>query len=464
MVCLVPLIWQRPVIATYVLIAGAAIFETFRLHFPDSLTDQTPFFQSFVSLGGPYWLPISGAEFILLVALVTIALKNLSIRAKPIKGGPLFAGAALLGVMTLFGLVYGIASGGNTSIALWEARPALYLFLAYLIAFNTINKRAHVKAVVWIFLIAVALKGVLGSIRFMLVLGGDLSRIRDYTSYNSMMAHEESFFFCLFLALLAILYLFRAEKRQFQFAAIFSPFVILSLLANERRGGTLYLALMAIIIAIFAYKLLPERRKLISVMAFILIVLMPAYIIGVGGRGGLIAQPARAIVSVFQPNTRDASSNEYRDIENENIKENIALAPITGQGFGKPMVQFQVLPDISDRFIYWDIIPHDTVLWVWMRLGFIGFVALFFLLGRTIVEAAMASRYMKSPYLKGLGIFIVAALAGWVAIGALDMGLANLRLSILVGVLVAVAARFRTLTQTDKDSNNSLESRVISYR
>src|SRR5262249_19399266 len=150
----------------------------------------------------------------------------------------------------------------------------LYLLLAYLIAFNVIEDKKQVKNLIWVFLIAVAVKGVLGSFRFLIVLGGDVSRIGDYTAYNSLMSHEESFFFSLFLALLALLYLFRGDKTQTRFAAISSPFVIVALLANERRGGTLYLAAMAIVVGIFAYRLLPDRRKLIGTTAFVLLVLM----------------------------------------------------------------------------------------------------------------------------------------------------------------------------------------------
>ena len=435
--CLIPLIWQRPVIATYVLAAGAVLFETFRLHFPDSFTDQAPFFQSSLTLGGPRWIPLNGAEMILLATLLTIAIKNVAVKARPLTTGTLFGPAALLAAMTLLGLAHGITNGVNTTIANWEARPYLYLFLAYLVTFNVIKSRGEVKNILWIFLIAVALKGLIGSIRFFLVLGGDISRIREYTTYNSLMAHEESYFFALFLALFAILYLFRGDRRQLQFAAVFSPFVIFSLLANERRGGTLYLALMILVVSIFAYRLLP------------------AYVIGVGNRSGLIAQPARAVVSIFNPNSRDASSDQYRQIENRNLKANIAIDPIIGQGYGKPMVQFETLPDISDKFIYWDTVPHNTVLWVWLRLGFIGFAALLFLIGRSIVEAGLASKYMKSSYLKGLAVFSIAGIAGWVAIGAVDMGLVNLRISILVGVLLAIIAKFRTFDK--EDSSTQLE-------
>ena len=41
------------------------------------------------------------------------------------------------------------------------------------------------------------------------------------------------------------------------------------------------------------------------------------------------------------------------------------------------------MPDIS-FFEFWEYIPHNNVLWIWMKLGFLGFAATLFMFGRAV--------------------------------------------------------------------------------
>ena len=45
----IPLIWLRPSFGVYLIVISATIFETFRLNFPDSITDRARVFQTFSS-------------------------------------------------------------------------------------------------------------------------------------------------------------------------------------------------------------------------------------------------------------------------------------------------------------------------------------------------------------------------------------------------------------------------------
>ena len=41
------------------------------------------------------------------------------------------------------------------------------------------------------------------------------------------------------------------------------------------------------------------------------------------------------------------------------------------------------MPDIS-FFEFWEYIPHNNVLWIWIKIGFFGFVAMLFMFGRGV--------------------------------------------------------------------------------
>ena len=87
---------------------------------------------------------------------------------------------------------------------------------------------------------------------------------------------------------------------------------------------------------------------------------------------------------------RDASSDLYREIENFDLVYTIRAEPLTGVGFGKPFYQPAPLPDIS-FFVFYRYIPHNSVLWIWLKMGFVGFVAMFFVIAAAL-RAASAPR------------------------------------------------------------------------
>ena len=117
-------------------------------------------------------------------------------------------------------------------------------------------------------------------------------------------------------------------------------------------------------------------------LVFVILLFTPVYLGATWNSNSAIAEPTSAIRSLIQPNARDADSNDFREIEAVNLKYNITINPILGRGYSKDIIFFIPMPFIGDLFVWWDIIPHNTILWVWMRLGFLGFLAFWFLVGR----------------------------------------------------------------------------------
>lgn len=450
------LIWYRPVMGIYILIGGAVVFETFPLGFPDSFTDKVLFFQSFNSAGGPGFLIITAAEVLMGFTLAAVVLRRMAAGEKPLETGPLIWAVGIYTMMVGFGLIHGVGTGGNWLAALWETRAQMYLFMVYLIVVNTIKDRSQVNRILWIFLIGVAFKGVIGVWRWLVTLGGDTLSISDIaTSTNSILSHEESYFFALFLILAAILYLFRSHRGQLVFALIGAVPVLLAMVANERRAGNLILIIGLLLVLWLGYRLLRYRRKAILSIVLVMVLLTPIYLGATWNSEGKIAEPTRAIRSLVQPNERDAGSNDFRQIEALNLKYNITIDPILGRGYGKQIIFFVPLPYIGDLFVWWDIIPHNTILWVWMRLGFLGFVAFWFLVGRTLVGAMMTTKQLSDPYLQGVGVFTIAALVTWVFLGAIDMGLVDFRVNILIGTLIGLVGLLAKMQPKEADDNSA---------
>lgn len=440
-VALAPLLWFRPVWAVYVLVVGAASIETFNLHFPDSLTDRMPFFRSFSSLGGPIPLPMTPAELLMGTALLILMLQRMANRERPLEGGPLFWAIGCYALTVLFGFIYGVGTGGNITAALWEMRAQMYLFPVYLLVFNLVRTENQIKLVFWLFLGAVAIKGILGSWRYLVTLGGDLSKVAVLSDHNSLLAHEESLFFALFFVFILVIWLVRGDRSQLRFGLLLSPPVLLAFLANQRRAGTLAFLLGALVVTLLIYLLVQHRRRLIRSLAILGAAILPIYVVLLGGSNNLLAEPAVAIASMYQPDEKDEASNEYRVTENLNLQYNIMDSPILGRGYGKPIVWYIPLPDLSSIFGLWEFIPHNTLLWLWMRTGFLGFAIFWFMIGRFIVQASLVAKSQKDPYFLGIAIMSIATTLAWLAVGAVDQGLIDFRSTILLGTLMGLVSR-----------------------
>src|SRR5690606_4598172 len=107
----IPFLWRKPVVGVYLLVAGAALFESFRLRFPDSLTDAVPFFRTISSLQGPFNVPLYPAEVILFLTLGIFAFQRIATRRTPLLTGPLFLPIAMLLAVMAFAILRGFAAG-----------------------------------------------------------------------------------------------------------------------------------------------------------------------------------------------------------------------------------------------------------------------------------------------------------------------------------------------------------------
>ena len=109
------------------------------------------------------------------------------------------------------------------------------------------------------------------------------------------------------------------------------------------------------------------------------------------------------------------------------------------------------LPDLTSIFPLWAYIPHNTILWIWMRLGILGFAAFWFMVGRMLLSSTMVAGNEKDPYLKSIALLTVTLVMAWVMQGLVDMGIVDNRLNMLIGTMVGLTAAIPHLKRSEAE-------------
>jgi hypothetical protein len=275
--------------------------------------------------------------------------------------------------------------------------------------------------------------------------------------HDTILSHEESFFFAALLLLVIIFCLHYRYRPQLIAALCVTPAVLISLVANQRR--TDYIALLVGIgfawTVVFLIK--PKARKALVIGMIICSTLGTAYVLGFSRSTASIASPARAIIAVFNPSqddTRDASSNLYRVYENNDLKYTAKENPL-GLGFGKPFLQPFSLVDLYPQILqddpYYNYVPHNTIYWIWVDLGPIGYYAFWFLIGSIIIRGCVIARQLKDPYLQVVAVYIVAVTAMEIVVAFADYQLFFYRNVIDLGLLCGILAKLPILDKEQKE-------------
>jgi O-antigen ligase len=154
-------------------------------------------------------------------------------------------------------------------------------------------------------------------------------------------------------------------------------------LVSQRRAAVVALAVAIILLGLVLAKLNPRRlRKIAPIVALLTV----AYLGAFWNSHSLLGFPADALKSVISPeevSEKDQSSDVYRTVENFDIAATIHAKPLTGLGFGQRFYRPIPLPDIS-FFPFYEFMPHNSVLWMWIKTGIGGFIAMLFVFGSAV--------------------------------------------------------------------------------
>jgi O-antigen ligase len=175
--------------------------------------------------------------------------------------------------------------------------------------------------------------------------------------------------------------------------------------------------------AILLMVLFHRRRAKFWSIAPIVVIITIGYLGATWNADGAIGLPASAVKSVFfssQLDAADQQSNLYRDLEKINVWYTIRSSPILGIGFGQPFTIIAPMPSISS-FVFWQYLPHNSMLWLWIKTGIFGFVTVMFTFGRSILMGGRSVLRAQTPsdvavVLVGVGYVIMFTIFAYVDI------------------------------------------------
>ncbi len=291
--------------------------------------------------------------------------------------GPLFWPGFLFTIFIAIGFLYGVGTGGDRQVALWEVRPIFYLFPTMVLSSNLFEKREHIKIFMWIVVIALFYEAVMGI--FFIHKWWHWS----FSSHDGLGAHSAAIHFNAVFVFMLACFLYRVAWSKRLFLVSIAPMMALTYIAMQRRASFLTLGIAIALCSLIFFKL---NRKLFFVLTPIAAVAGLAYTLAFWNSGSSIAMPARAVKSVVSPDEggADQQSNDYRDIENADTHFTIRQHPLTGVGFGQKFYMPYPLPDIS-FFEWWEYITHNSIIWIWMKAGVGGFFTMFWMVGLALM-------------------------------------------------------------------------------
>ena len=424
---LIPIVlWQKPSLAPVLLVAVALTIEQYPEIAAPGAAGATARIPIFHGMGG---VRLSDLLLALTVAIYVAKRGTGVVREWPRSPMTCALGAFLATVAVGVGL--GVATGGSVAVALAEVRPFVYLGLAYLVASTAITTRRAVRAVLWAFVLGSGLKAFQGIYIFL--------SVRHLSPRpEAVLGHEESLFFALFVLLTIALWLYAVPGLLRRTATTLLPVVVAADLANGRRTAWLILAVGLVVVIAAGMVSLPNRRGFLQRLAVAILLVSAVYFPAYWDKTGGLAQPARAFHSAISPGPRDAASNLYRLQEEENLRLNIRQAGPLGKGLGHPINYALPIEDISDIDPYIAYVPHNGVLYLILRLGILGSIAFWALIGIAIIAAC---RLARSPdrELAIVGMLLACAVPSYVLLGYNDQGFYYYRVAFVMGALLGLA-------------------------
>lgn len=336
-------------------------------------------------------LSVNPFELVLVVVvLVWLITRAMAAAPVPIRWGPFWVPLVIFTASLVFGFIWGITKGGDFRIAIFESRPLFYILVIYLAVLNLFTSLDHYRRLLWGICIVLTIEAVHGL--------ANLSSIRSNIAEDaSPVEHTAALHMNLVMLLLIATSWFGSRiigKRPALFLMVI-PIVILYLDA-ERRAAVVGLIVGGISLSITLFTRNRQKfRRIIPVMVVIGTVYCGAFW-NADNQAGFPAQAVKIIVQPDSSSEKDASSDLYREIENFNLNATIRSAPITGIGFGRPFLQPIPLPDIS-FFEFAEYIPHNSILWVWTKVGLVGFVSFLYLFAYGVAVGVRASARIVDP-------------------------------------------------------------------
>ena len=398
------------------------------------VTLMVPYFLNLNLTTGISALLINPVELFLGIMGIVWVLKIVTVRTYEIRPIPhVWATFLFLGALVFF-MGYGIARHGDFKVALWELRALFYLCLSFLLGTQLIRTKPQMILLLWSILIAIAIKGLQGMYRYWIELGGDLGEIPAITG------HEDALFMVTVFIFTIALIFFRGSRGMIWFGIITFPSTFLTFVLTQRRIA--YGVFVFGLIFIFVY--VPKKTKILFLKMFLPTVpFILIYFVAFWNSHSGAAMPVKQVKSVFCEEEKEQDrSNLYREYENFNLQQTIRYYP-QGIGFGKKYLIFIPLDEID--FPLWEYIPHNCILWLWVKMGFLGFWVFWIFCGVLVVQITWDFRHTKDPLYRSIQLLAVIFIISQLMVSKYDLQITFYRNMVYLGSVLAMAVTARYL-------------------
>lgn len=365
------------------------------------------------------------------------------------------AGALLLPIvffMTAIALAVavGISRGADMAVLRQEVRGLVLLPILYLLITHFVTRQQQVTRLMWTFVVGANIMAAESVYRyFTQVRSGyslDLSQSMAFAHENSLLCGAA------IVLLLARLVWTRNIVQEWKCLALML-LPLAAMLVMHRRAG---LVALDGGVALLCVVLLREKVRTFLVVVPLAVLVFGAVVAATWnnpGGSGEFARSFRAATGSADVTARDQSSNDYRDREALNIRMNIKADPLLGLGFGRPYAFYVPVANLSADWPLWNSVPHNSVLWIWMDAGLLGFLSL------TVLFAAALCRSMQllrisvaamKPYAFACGaIILMFFMYSWV-----DLGMITPRTLILFGLALGGIGTLGIIAESDRNGSD----------
>jgi hypothetical protein len=427
----------RPAFGVYLITFFAVLGDTL-------LAWWYPFTKNFSSVESVLYVHdaviINPIELYLALTFVAWWLHVLDGRMLPLRRGTLFRPVMVFTGFVVLALVYGLVRGGNTEVALWAVRPLLYLTAVYVLAASLFHTRREFRAL----LAVVAAAAVLEALHATYVISTATGWAGTRLQLLGWLEHSASLHFNIVLMWAVAMFVFRDRTRWRRWLLLAGLVPVVNVyLHAERRSAVVALAFGLLLLAVASHR---TNRRAFWQFAPALTLVAVVYLVIHWNGSGMYAFPAQAVKSVLAPDAlreADQASNAYRHIETYNLVSTIRAYPLTGTGFGHPFLRPLALPWIP--FVWAAYFPHNSILWIWINMGFAGFVSMLYLVGASIRDGARIVTRAVAPADRAVAFTVTAFVAMYVVFAYVDIAWDMQSMILLGGALATIETFDRTL-------------------
>lgn len=345
-------------------------------------------------------IPVRPIEIAVVWGLLVTLYRNLQTTGRLLRTTPLLLPFAAFGFFILFGLLRGLSAGGDRRAAIFEVRALILLPLLYLLIVHVCNTRQDYRRMMWVAVAAITVQAMLSLEYLLSIPAADREELQNLNEHGAAIGVD------LVFVLLATSLAYRGVSWRARGALLAASIPLMwAYLVSQRRAAIVALGVAFVLWAVMIF--CRQRRTFWKVVPIATLV-----VIGYTGAfwnsqstAGFPAQAIKTVVAPDQASERDQSSDLYREFETLNLAATVRAAPVFGIGFGQPFLRPYPLPDIS-FFEFHAFIPHNSLIWIWTKLGFGGFVTMLYLIARTMMQGSTRARAAPP------GADAVVALAG----------------------------------------------------